>query len=163
MRLTSIGGLPVRTSDEGAIVRDIRDYRAAKLSRGDTRRLRLRGEGEATSRFLPDSYRSFDRYLGQLKENPDAHRAAEKLIDLEHALMKRHSVPLPKPRLIEQRNDPTNGNCVAVFWGPEGHGITVLVNEHNIVALIGGTAGKPIVGPRPQLLDALAFQAKLGT
>lgn len=161
MRLATIGGIPVRTSDKGTIVRDIRDYREAKRSRGDNRKARVTIDGQAAASFEPETYRHFDRYLGALAQSRDAHRAVARLFELEHALMRRNSVPLPKPRLVEQKIDPQHGVCVAVFWGPEGAGITLMATDNEIVSLIGGTAGKPLRGVKRDLLDALALQSKL--
>lgn len=153
----TIGGIRRRYRNRVELARDVRDYREAKRNRGDQRKPLLTANGEATSVFEAHDYRGFRRYLDALTDNPDLNGAVDRLLSLEHALAKRHGIPLPKPREIQVTADMQLG----VFWGPEGKGITVLASDQGLVALIGGTTGRALRGDSAELLDALKFQGAL--
>lgn len=132
-------------------LRDLRDFLEAKRRRREP--LFIRARGAAMAIYRPRSTQGFERFRASLRSVGHWGQASERLDALEHALGVRHGVRLPLPREVVQNED----RSISVFW----EGISVRCFTDGFVSLIGGTAGVPSRTITRELLDALAFQARL--
>lgn len=115
------------------------------------RKLRFRLDGASASAELR-SLAGFQQLRALLRANNSFANALDRLDAIEHALERKHKVKLPCPRRLLQ-----NGDCsLTLFWG----GITLRCFAEGCAALIGGQHGAQVVGIKPELLAALAIQAK---
>lgn len=134
-----------------ATVRDLRDFLAAKKRKREPVRITGNGAGEAT--YVPRHAAGFENFRAALRRVGPWGRASERVDALEHALRARHAVGLPLPRKVIQNGD----RSLTLFW--EGFSVRCFVDS--TCSLIGGTAGVPAKRITKELLDALAFQARL--
>lgn len=131
--------------------RDFREFVAAKKRKREPIRLTARGGGAAS--YRPSSSVGFARFRAALRGVGDWGRASERLDALEHAVFCRHRVTLPMPRKVLQNED----GSLSLFW----QGVTVRCFVDQTTVLIGGTAGIPSKTITTELLDMLAFQARI--
>lgn len=131
--------------------RDFREFLAAKKRKREP--VRLRGHGAASASYEPRDAHGFAAFRRALRGVGDWGRASERLDALEHALVARHQCTLPLPRKIIQNED----RSLTFFWP----GISVRCFEDRTVAFLGGPSGVPTKGHSRELLDMLAFQAKI--
>lgn len=134
-----------------SLVRDFREFLAAKKRKREPIRLRARGGAAAT--YVPRHAQGFANFRGALRGVGHWGQASERLDAVEHQLMRSRGVGLPLPRKVLQNED----RSLSVFW----EGFSVRCFTDGIVSLLGGTQGLPAKGVTRELLDALEFQAKL--
>lgn len=131
--------------------REFREFLAAKKRKREP--LRLKGRGGAAATYVPRYQNGFANFRAALRGVGDWGRASEQLDALEHALRARSSVGLPLPRKVLQNED----RSLTLFW----EAISVRCFEDRLLAFLGGPQGLPLKGATTELLDALAFQARL--
>lgn len=131
--------------------RDLKEFLAAKKRKGEP--VRRIAKGVAAASYIPRHAQGFANFRAALRGVGDFGQASERLDGLEHGLLKRHGIGLPLPRKVIQNAD----RSLSVFW--EGAMVRCLTD--GFVSLIGGTAGVPARAITPQLLDLLAFQARI--
>jgi hypothetical protein len=131
--------------------REFREFLAAKKRKREPLRFTAKPIGCAI--YKPSSARGFANFRTALRGVGDWGQASERLDRLEHALRARHQVGLPLPRKLMQNED----RSISVFWT----GAMVRCFPDGFTSLIGGTEGVPARAVTRELLDLLAFQARL--
>ncbi len=132
-------------------VRDFREFLAAKKRKREP--IRIRGKGGGCATYIPRHAAGFANFRAALRGVGDWGRASEQLDALEHALRARHAVGLPLPRKVLQNED----RSLTLFW----EAVSVRCFEDRMLTFIGGAQGIPVQGATRELLDALAFLARL--
>ena len=135
----------------GASLRDLRDFIAAKRRKREP--LRWSAKGAAAATYIPREARGFANFREALRLSSDWSQAAEKIDALATALARRHSCDLPLPRKVIQNSD----RSITLFWAQ----LTVRAFPDQLTAMIGGSSGEPVRGITSDILDMLAFQAKI--
>jgi hypothetical protein len=131
--------------------RDFREFLEAKKRKREPLRWRARGATEAT--YVPRSASGFARFRAELRGVGDWGQASERVDSLEHALRARSGSGLPLPRKVIQNSD----RSLSLFWT----GAMVRCLPDGFVSLIGGVDGAQAKSVTPELLDLLAFQARI--
>lgn len=132
-------------------IRDAFEFIRAKKRKREPIVIKPRGAGAAS--YKPTRPQGFANFRAALRGVGDWGRASERLDGLEDALKRRHGVGLPLPLEVLQNDDRSLG----VFWS----GCSVRCLPDGFVSLIGGTAGIPARKITNELLDLLAFQARI--
>jgi len=135
----------------GQTLRDLREFLAAKKRKREP--LVWNVKGAAAASYKPSHAQGFARFRAALRGVGHWGQASERLDALEHALVARHGVTLPLPNEVMQNED----RSLSVFW----ESISVRCFPDGFMSLIGGTAGAPAKTITRELLDALAFQARI--
>lgn len=139
------------------MLRLIRTYREFREFLDAKRRKRepiiFRARGAAAARFVPSSARAFDVFRERLRGVGSWGKASERLDALEHALRRRHAVGLPLPRRVLQNPD----GSLTLYW----EGLLVRCFREGVGFFLGGKDGVKATRVTNELLDALAFQARL--
>jgi hypothetical protein len=131
--------------------RDLREFLAAKKRKREPLALKMRAAAAAS--YIPRSAQGFERFRQALRGVGDWGGASERVDALERDLRARHACGLPLPTEVIQNED----RSLSVFW----QGIMVRCFPDGFVSLLGGTAGVPARKVTRELLDALAFQARI--
>lgn len=133
-------------------IRDLREFIAAKKRKREP--IRWSARGATAAAYVPQSARGFANFCAALRLAADWGQASERLDELAHALRARHACELPTPRKVLQNSD----RSLTLFW----QGLTVRAfPDQGITVLLGGTTGAPVRGVTTDVLDMLAFQARL--
>jgi len=132
-------------------LRDLREFLAAKKRKREPVVWRVDGVGEAS--YKPRHATGFANFRAALRGAGHWGQASEGVDRLDRALRKRHGVGLPLPNEVIQNAD----RSLSLFW----EGLMVRCFRDGFVSLIGGTAGVPAKKITTELLDALAFQARI--
>lgn len=133
------------------VVREFREFVASKRIKREPIWLTVRGVSRAS--FKPRDAHAFADIRLAMRGNGDFGRASERIDALERELQRRHGCWLPLPEEVVQNTD----RSVFLSWA----GISVRAYPHGLGYLIGGTSGQVGKGYRRELLDALAFRAKI--
>ncbi len=136
---------------DSELARQFREFLEAKKRKREPLRWRGRGGGQAD--YLPRHALGFANFRAALRGVGSWGMASERLDALEHALRARHAVGLPLPRKVSQNEDCS----LTVFW----RHLTVRCMVDGVGALIGGVKGAPVKGVTNDVLDLLAFQARI--
>lgn len=132
-------------------IRDMREYVAAKRRKREPLRFVAKGAGCAD--YAPRDRLGFSRIRGSLRGVGDWGRASERIDSLEHALRKRTGATLPLPRRLVQNED----RSLSLFYDE----LSVRAFPDGVAFLVGGSGGHLSQGVKPELLEALAFRARL--
>lgn len=132
-------------------IRDFREFLAAKRRKREPIHWNARGATEAV--YRPSDARGFDNFRQALRGVSDWGQASERVDALADALRRRHGCPLPLPRKVVQNSD----RSLTFFW----EGLTLRAFPDRIASLIGGTSGRQVAGVAIEILDMLAFQARI--
>lgn len=131
--------------------REFREFLAAKKRKREP--LRWRGTGAAEAMYRPSSHEGLANFRAALRRVDDWGQASERLDRIEHALRARSGHGFPLPHKVMQNSD----RSLSVFW--EGAMIRCLPD--GVVSLIGGVGGIHSKGVSTELLDLLAFRARI--
>jgi hypothetical protein len=131
--------------------RDFREFLEAKKRKREP--LRFVAKPVASARYEPTSDAGFARFRQALRGVADFGRASERLDALEHALRARHGCGLPLPRKVIQNSD----RSLTLFWNE----LMVRCFVDKFFGTIGGSDGVIVTKATNDLLDALAFQARI--
>lgn len=131
--------------------RELRDFIATKKRKREP--LRISAKSVACASYVPRHPQGFANFRAALRGVGDWGRASEYLDRLEHALRQAHDVGLPLPRRVLQNED----RSLTVFW----EGATVRCLEDGFVSSIGGVEGIKAKKVTRELLDLLAFAARI--
>lgn len=131
--------------------RDFREFLEAKKRKREP--IRWRGKAGAAASYRPRHAHGFANFRAALRGVGDWGQASERADALEHALKARHGVTLPLPRKVLQNED----RSISFFW----EGAMVRCLPDGFVSIIGGTDGVPAKTITRELLDLLAFQARI--
>ncbi len=131
--------------------REFREFLAAKERKREGIRWKAHAPSEAT--YVPKGAQGFARFRAVLRDVSDWAAASEHVDSLAAALRRRHQCDLPLPRKVVQNTDCS----LTVFW----EALTVRAFPDGLVSIVGGTTGAPIKGATNEILDMLAFQARL--
>jgi hypothetical protein len=131
-------------------IRDFREFLAAKKRKREPIRWDARASSEAV--YIPGSAQGFANFRAALREG-DFAEASERIDGLADALHRRGGCALPLPRKVVQNSD----RSLTVFWD----GVTVRAFTDGLSALVGGLNGLRSQGATPEILDMLAFQARV--
>lgn len=136
------------------LFRDLRDafefVRAKKIKR-EPIRWDVRGAGCA--QYVPRNPQGFANFRAALRGVGDFGQASERIDSLEDGLRRRHGVCLPLPRKVLQNQD----RSLSLFWD----GAMVRCFPDGFFSLIGGEHGAQAKSVTTELLDLLAFQARI--
>jgi hypothetical protein len=132
-------------------IRDFREFVAAKRRKREPIVFKAHGAGAAS--YQPRHAAGFERFRAALRGVGDWGRASERLDALEQALRSRHGCCFPLPNEVIQNDD----RSLSMFW----QGLMARCFEDGFVSLIGGSTGVPARKVTRELLDALAFQARI--
>lgn len=131
--------------------RDFLAFREAKKRKRE--RIKITARGGAAASYRPSSARGFQNFRGALRGVGDWGQASERVDALEDALRRRHVVGLPLPRKVLQNED----RSLTLFW----EGVCVRLLPDGVSWRVGGVAGVAVLHVNNELLDLLAFQAKI--
>lgn len=132
-------------------VRDFRDFVAAKKRKREP--IRWIGKAVGSASYRPSSGHGFANFRAALRGVGDWGQASERIDALDSALRRRHMVGLPLPHKVMQNAD----RSLTLFW----EGAMVRAFPDGLVSLIGGVDGAKAKRVTTELLDLLAFQAKI--
>lgn len=131
--------------------REFREFLAAKRRKREPIKWQVKPVACAT--YVPSSAAGFARFRASLRGVGDFGQASERLDALEHSLRARHNCGLPLPRKVMQNED----RSLSIWWD----GAMVRCLPDGFVSLIGGAQGLPAKAITTELLDLLAFQARI--
>lgn len=131
--------------------REFREFLEAKKRKREPLRFIARGATEAV--YIPRHAQGFANFRAALRGASDWGQASERADALEAALRRRRGTGLPLPRKVMQNED----RSLSFFWT----GAMARCLPDGFVSLIGGTDGIPARKVTTELLDLLAFQARI--
>jgi hypothetical protein len=131
-------------------IREFREFLAAKKRKREP--LRWKATGAAEASYVPRRAQGFANFRSALRER-DFGQASERIEALAAALRRRHGCELPLPRKVMQNSDYS----VSMFF----EGLLVRAFPDGVQSLIGGAQGRPVRGVANEVLDLLAFQARI--
>jgi hypothetical protein len=132
-------------------LRDFREFVAAKKRKREP--VFRRAHGVVDANYDPRSFAGFQRFRAALRGVGDWGQASERVDALELALQRRNGVVLPVPRRIVQNAD----RSLTLFWS----GAMVRCLPDGFISMIGGVDGAKATRVTNELLDLLAFQARI--
>jgi hypothetical protein len=131
--------------------REFREFLEAKKRKREPIIRKARGVVEAV--YVPRSHAGIERFRAALRGVGDWGQASERLDAIEMALQRRAGVVLPLPRKVMQNDD----RSLTVFWT----GAMVRCMPDGLISMIGGVEGVKAKRVTNELLDLLAFQARI--
>jgi hypothetical protein len=132
-------------------LRDLREFIAAKRRKREPIKWTANGAAEAV--YEPKRPQGFANFRAALRGVGDFGQASERLDALESDLKRRHACALPLPRKVIQNGD----RSLTLFW----EGALVRCFPDGFFSLIGGEHGTQAKTVTRELLDLLAFQARI--